>query len=804
MAPAVPVHVWIPEDDLLLKNAVEEGASLEALAKGAVQFSQQFTLKELQDRWLSLLYDADIAFEASVRMAEIEVSASHTPLKFSRSDKDGGTIRGHKKRRRVGSIRSQYYAMRKKMRSELLVSPNLEFSETILRICDSNGGVYPGNEELDTENQPLRESDIDILCQAFPQVMADVNHDDAFPSNLVTDDDANRMALDNPLDGYTEVGSSFPDKEPIAPPQLMPDRKLFQEDNLEAKPSASESMENKLQNDVTEIGETLVDSHTVEAKDPLHPTGLSSPQCSLPVWNAMVDVSAPAMPVTVNPGSERHSAKDAAVLHDNVKGISSQCGDEINCLTTSTATTEGENADISDSLLDFSNDTDILFMDVKDKVDTSLLNSPEDVIMGGPSRVESDLVSSNVVMTADSTCPPDTELSSIIDNQDNTCQPEDNMTSTLELKYKTILFNERHMHCILNTEDSVIPCNDDIFLLIHPVASFSSSGAKSCNTSGIGPISSPNKKDSSQGTNLTQKCEDPDPFMSSMALTTNVLVEVTPLQTFYDSSLMSDSPDKSCAPAISQHATVIEPLNQCRLAHLAPNVASESKQVKNVEKIVSGVTVPPLVSEVAPDELTIPNPSSSDQEELESDDDIPGFSDIESMILDMDLGSNDQDSHFTRQVSRYQHAESKRRIMRLEQCAQSSLQRSMESQSALAIFYGHRSKYFIRKTEVLLGRPTEDVDVDINLAQEGNANKISRRQAIIKMDKDGSFYLKNLGKSLITVNGREVVSGQLINLRPSCLVEIRGLSFVFEINQKYVKRHLKNSNVNQVTKKEWK
>ncbi|KAM0022220.1 putative microspherule protein [Helianthus debilis subsp. tardiflorus] len=42
---------WIPEDDLLLKNSIEAGASLEALAKGAVNFSHRYTLREIRDRW---------------------------------------------------------------------------------------------------------------------------------------------------------------------------------------------------------------------------------------------------------------------------------------------------------------------------------------------------------------------------------------------------------------------------------------------------------------------------------------------------------------------------------------------------------------------------------------------------------------------------------------------------------------------------------------------------------------------------------------------------------------------------------
>lgn len=40
------------------------------------------------------------------------------------------------------------------------------------------------------------------------------------------------------------------------------------------------------------------------------------------------------------------------------------------------------------------------------------------------------------------------------------------------------------------------------------------------------------------------------------------------------------------------------------------------------------------------------------------------------------------------------------------------------------------------------------------------------------MEGDGSFHLKNLGKSLISVNGKSVATGQLLNLSSSCLIEV--------------------------------
>lgn len=40
------------------------------------------------------------------------------------------------------------------------------------------------------------------------------------------------------------------------------------------------------------------------------------------------------------------------------------------------------------------------------------------------------------------------------------------------------------------------------------------------------------------------------------------------------------------------------------------------------------------------------------------------------------------------------------------------------------------------------------------------------------MEGDGSFFLKNLGKRSIFLNGKEVVSGQLLRLCSSSLIEV--------------------------------
>lgn len=45
-------------------------------------------------------------------------------------------------------------------------------------------------------------------------------------------------------------------------------------------------------------------------------------------------------------------------------------------------------------------------------------------------------------------------------------------------------------------------------------------------------------------------------------------------------------------------------------------------------------------------------------------------------------------------------------------------------------------------------------------------------QATIKMETDGSFFLKNIGKSSISINGNSIAHGQVAALSSSCLIEV--------------------------------
>ena len=96
----VALEDWDVQDDLLLREAVEQGASLAALAAGAVRccaarlrapaltlargaqvrFSRTFTEEEVTARWRALLFDKKIGKAAAIRMGKAERVPRPPPL----------------------------------------------------------------------------------------------------------------------------------------------------------------------------------------------------------------------------------------------------------------------------------------------------------------------------------------------------------------------------------------------------------------------------------------------------------------------------------------------------------------------------------------------------------------------------------------------------------------------------------------------------------------------------------------------------------------------------------------------------
>ncbi|KAK4346899.1 hypothetical protein RND71_033238 [Anisodus tanguticus] len=828
MATAAPVPLsWIPEDDLLLKNAVEAGASLEALAKGAVRFSRRFTLQELQDRWHSLLYDSDVAAPASARIVELGHSGINPLSKFNRSE----NLKGSKDvvgKRKMDSIRRQYYTMRKKFRSEFFNSTDLGFlDEPNLSDCNGHGTDFRQHVKIDaqahdgnsmlgnciSDDLELQESDLDILRNAFPEALGEMP---------VTSTIANSHIAYN-----SRCSISVYDNGPDA---ILRESRFLEE----LSTSLREERRNSFQLDMRdrELPDSLKDNSIdfekcSGAKRPclsqLFPERkiFSSPEGKqLSTFHSRSDNHQNICSGPCRFGSRQHShcPKSGAML-----GVRTGSTDFID----SSVTSDGEFTDLPDSLLNLSNEDGILMeVDGKDSVDNMckanlklFTDSPsDDIPEGGSDDIESEVVkeSNTNVTVPDDFNPLGSEVEkSSLHGQDAISDCEVNLPSASALSPDIKQLTDGSMLCTVNTEDTKIPCNDDIFLLIHPSTSFTSTAAQPVGQSSM-DLSSACNKSEQRVNSFTCGKDSGKSFAWTNKVGPNIFGETRPMQPAVGSTAHLKVSGTTALPVLPGAANKgVGLAGQSRPLPVNPAISKDDVREEDIAR-VRGVGETPATFIEAPQfgesssvriAVTEPaiNPSTSEVEDPQSDDDVPYFSDVEAMILEMDLDPHDQDSYATRQESKYLSEDFRRTTIRLEQCIRSGLQRDMTRRGAFAILYGRHLRHYIRKTEVILGRSTDDVEVGIDLRKEGRANKISRRQASIKMESDGSFCLKNLGRCPIAVNGKSVDTGQYLTLSCSCVIEIREMSFVFEMNPKYVKQYISSISQNKGTlsKFEW-
>lgn len=742
MASAPP---WIPEDDLLLKNAMEAGASLEALAKGAVRFSRKFSVRDLRERWHSLLYDADVSAEASVRMLEFEACNSNVPSKFNRFSQSRGS------KRKAESIRKQYHALRKRLCADRNLCTLNDFDINFL------GGQAIGNQGT-----------LDPNCMVGGHVEPVFDGDGADVFHARDCIQLEHHGVNHGIDGVVREGCS----------NEFSDQVLL----VEAKGLGQNAycQDNNDREDLSTRGVNAIDfGNSLDAED-----------IGAHLW----DVSAPEMPaeetiVAIDDvDGENMDSSQYEVGHTETMLMDGEVCDELNRRV---AISGGDYGDMADSLF-------------SDEVNSILLSSPKDVHEDDvpefcqPQKLVSDIAVASCKAVSDNVHTAEMAVSAEPSHTGHDDQRDISYSDAKILSSPTLLplnpvemtvapvvpvasevavdpeVHKEDMICTVNTEDSDIPCNDDIMFptaIGHTALQPSSEKANNLAT---------DQRKCDQQIKTLKKKEDPaQPFRN----------EKSPNPASRDCKVAHDKNDPAAA-------------SQCSLADATPN--SITKGLLNEEEINVPGTVAELstlTAELGSTNMVFPephtNPSAVDCEESEEDSyddvddddedaDIPYFSDIEMMILEMDLCPADEESNITRRVSKYQHEDAKRKIIRLEQCAQSSMQRALASKGTLAVLYDHHVKHYIKKTEVIIGRTTEDNQVDIDLGD----NKVSRRQALIKMDGDGSFSLKNLGKNSIFLNGREIATGELLRFASSNLIEIREMAFVFEINYKSVRQYL--------------
>ncbi|KAG8377868.1 hypothetical protein BUALT_Bualt08G0078200 [Buddleja alternifolia] len=792
MGAMVPPSHWIPDDDVLLKNAVEAGASLESLAKGAVQFSQRFTIQELQDRWCSLLYDPVVSEEASARMTELELSSFTNQ---SRPNKPDGAkeITCSSMKRKAASIRKSYYAMRKRICNE-----PFDMMDINILSGPGNSNFGDGN-ELSSADRVIGGNPFSEFPTGAVESTIGQNHD----QDLHYGGMSQHLYGDNiPITGDHNEAPTF------GPSKQLPLCNLFEAESLENEGNACLDF----------VGPSF-DGFACTS---------SLPQ--MPIWSTSTQDQhtgdAFILPEAGDANEERALGYDGASLNPIMK-TSMSC-DSMSSLPPST---EEYFAELSNKLFDFTNDDELLFSDTngKDIIDKSYLDGLSSLLLDSPNQSHEFPIAGlgeDAVTVADMQIigasgahigGPDLGLH----HCDQRKVPEAQVTSSAStMRCFGPEYRNGVICCTLNTEDPEIPSNDDVFLPFRFPSPTNSSGAhwKLHDSSYLVPSSV--KEFSS-----TRKSNGGPPMMKNTqkdgCVPSNKIMSSLPLDSGSkyptgDRGVKFELPKSNIQHAALRNARSGECPNRIGSSNnwsagVVIGGAMEMERGKDIDKHGPGQNIPQSLQRSATAEtpnngssnveLTIQNTVVekpidkallSDQEELwsENDFDVPYFSDVEAMILDMDLSPDEFDLYTNPEVQRYQHEETKRTIIRLEQAANSCMQRAIAAQGALAVLYGRCSKHFIKKSEVLLGRATEDVEVDIDLGSEKNGGKISRKQAIIKMDMHGTFHLRNVGKSSVYVNDREVATGQSLSLTSGCLIEVRGLAFVFETNHARVQQHV--------------
>ncbi|CAI9284116.1 unnamed protein product [Lactuca saligna] len=347
--------------------------------------------------------------------------------------------------------------------------------------------------------------------------------------------------------------------------------------------------------------------------------------------------------------------------------------------------------------------------------------------------------------------------------------------------------------CTLNTEDPDIPSNDDVFLL-----PFSSPYAMQTDI----PHSSPHQNSNSfrdsvpnwkNEFRVPKSIPQKDTKYQKSQFDTPIIGSQLRTETLGDHRIKQDLVNND-----GQSQTLVHPIaikSEQELHHgsdIFTNCVklNPGQEEETLHEIDSKEVDNPIVLQLSIDD---------DMSSVSDDEDIPSFSDVEAMILDEKLCEEEKSlylngnwSYRNLQTLKYKNPNFQRKFIRLEQAANGYMKRDMSSSGAFALLQGWQFIYHVKKPEILLGRATEDVIVDVDLGREGSDCRISRRQAIIQLDREGFFHIKNLGKYSIFVNSDELSTNQSASLTSSCLIEIRGMPFLFETNEESIKSYVES------------
>ncbi|OEL35137.1 hypothetical protein BAE44_0003841 [Dichanthelium oligosanthes] len=830
---------WTAEDDVLLKNAVEAGASLESLAKGAVCFSHKFTLQELQDRWYSLLYDSETSAQASARMAkyEMELSVSN-PAKATKLFNSKAKCFSLFKRK-IDSVKNQYYAMRKRVCHEPCLSADFGY---VIAPCSCNPtdgrGCACGGRHLDHKVDP---SVAVVSCYGFmggPHAERKHVHSNSNGQcSFHTDHSDGSMSM--VMDGNTNHESShgYSDADQLYGYDSMQKDSQTSGSNIASadnRSDLSEQFDNgaKGSKDLPGIDQDqdgarhcqFSGNSTGGLLEPGSIKAISQKLCPqehrVPTWIKVLGVNSP------DTLTDTHIIEPKTLMLSGDKKMETNISDALafqenfysavpdSSLGSAMASKGGF---MHSHLKGFSQKEDLELLSGEHSSDSALDTNQKDL---GPHTFDTTNCSNHI--------DPIQKKQNVAD-----VSGVDTIPASSEL-----LYPELNAVCMLNTEDCEIPCNDHMLIpgqsSLQPTSTIDQDSQHDACLVLAKLINMENAQASTPS---------PPAFLES-----SILEQNTNMVSHGDfggnnanlclSALHSVNGGEETACGFVKHEYCDNLRNLTLNKSIQGPYQMNGKFLSDKPKIGCETAIKSCELSHALPDTEFHNPlgtmlTSSEAEGSDSETSVPNYFDIEALvhiILDRDLIPWDQESDFIQPkvlfiraicmiVSRFQCPESRKDLIRLEKGACSYMNRSIMSKGAFAILYGQRLKCYIRDPEVILsnyilnlhclavtlGRETGEVHVDIDLGKEGKANKISRRQAVIKMDDGGPFFIKNIGKCSIFVNSKEVPCNKRISLISDSLLEyyytvfsnlqIRNMKFIFHVNHDAVKKYIARTRI---------
>eukprot|EP00249_Psilotum_nudum_P011849 c23422_g1_i4 orf=796-3618(-) len=787
--PQLDFTLWTTEDDLLLKNAMEAGAAMEALAKGAIRFSRRFTVWEIKERWRALLYDPEISAQAACRIVKAESSAMNT-ARLTCLTKDKQLL---SRRRRLNCIRSHYYKKRKRVIAEKSSNTSLTYHDVEnLRISADRSSEEERAQLIAPSNAPATGGPNSGMLYLTEH--SEPNIEESTFTEMVS-----LLAAG----GVGAVVQALPSGAPADSPEgsssflgIVP-----KDDNVSNQMETINVSISGQHNDAMPVLQTSHVDFALAVGEVVSTAALGNSVKN--VQNMVLD------------GAETKSDFDSIPIKTLVSSIESHIAEQYHhCRIRDETFGESPHHDHHEHELERMHIT---------ASETGLQQLPN--VTGSEERGRGKVVS-------------EAELSESDFYSD---AMDDPISDDLALSYKPHNRTLLNMICVLNTEDTNIPsppfCSDEVIVsssfLLPPSSPLGQEVAE--NESKVsGGVEEPDNLDVVQPAYETVLpiSEDNTNLLRMAGKCTGKTGQVVDGLTSSDKHEAKQCPDFVCPNATLQDnelgQTVLKNLKEApahfpegifvsRNCGVVPQGTHDKTLLEGISRPVDHLSqLQPVTSDLKEDKLpmtmqvsgvcqsdkgivsgdqAVDIPSSmatlyGNEEYLESDEEMARFSDVETMILDMDLDLGDDGSFSAQAESRRIYKQHCKTLARLEQGANAALQRTLTRRGAIAILYGHQLRFFVTKNEVTLGRDTQDVCVDIDLGKEGRANKVSRRQANIKLKEDGLFYLKNLGRRALTVNNKSIGTGQCAILGSNCLIEVGGMRFIFNINRKLVKQRV--------------